>query len=122
MPDLDFAPLTVSNLVLRSRRLEIDAVRHLANRAVLVDVIGQLIEGLQRERGVSGAYLASNAQRFAELRSSVVQEVRALEAKLRDEFSRHLKPEQGATAKALSLMAWAMLGLDSLPALRSQID
>lgn len=122
MPDLALAPLTVSNLVLRSRRLEIDAVRHLADRAILVDVVGQLIEGLQRERGASGAYLASNAQRFAELRASVVQEVRALESKLREEFARHLEPEQGATAKALSLMAWVLLGLDSLPALRSQID
>jgi hypothetical protein len=122
MPDLAAAPLTASNLVLRSRRLEIDAVRHLADRAVLVDVVGQLIEGLQRERGASGAYLASNAQRFAELRASVVQEVHALETKLRDEFARHLEPAQGATAKALSLMAWVLLGLDSLPALRSQID
>ena len=121
MPDSALAPLTVSNLVLRSRRLEIDAVRHLADRAILVDVVGQLIEGLQRERGASGAYLASNAQRFAELRASVVQEVRALESKLREEFARHLEPEQGATAKALSLMAWVLLGLDSLPALRSQI-
>mgnify|MGYP006190552121 CR=1 FL=1 len=49
MPDLA-APLSVSNLVLRSKQLEIDAVRHLASRAELVDVIGQLIQGLQRER------------------------------------------------------------------------
>lgn len=122
MPDLAPSPLTVSELVMRSRRLEMDAVRHLADRAVLVDVVGQLIEGLQRERGASGAYLASNAQRFAEMRGSVVQEVRSLEARLREEFSRHLSPPQGATAKTLSLMAWVLLGLDSLPALRSQID
>lgn len=122
MPDLATAPLTVSELVLRSRRLEMDALRRLADRAVLVDVVGQLIEGLQRERGASGAYLASNAQRFTEVRAGVMQEVRALEAKLREEFARHAEPERGATAKALSLMAWALLGLDALPALRSQVD
>ncbi|MES2610220.1 MAG: nitrate- and nitrite sensing domain-containing protein [Pseudomonadota bacterium] len=122
MPDLAAAPLSVSSLVLRSRQLEIDAVRHLASRAALVDVVGQLIEGLQRERGASGVYLASKAQRFADMRSRIVQEVLPLEAKLRAEFSQHVEPEQGATAKALSLMAWALLGLDSLPALRSQID
>ncbi|MBV7457433.1 nitrate- and nitrite sensing domain-containing protein [Acidovorax sp. sif1233] len=121
MPD-QAASLTVSTLVLRSRQLEIDAVRHLASRAVLVDTIGQLIEGLQRERGASGAYLASNAQRFADMRSRIIQEVLPLEARLRQEFAQHVEPEQGATAKALSLMAWALLGLDSLPALRSQID
>ena len=114
MPDLAPSPLTVFELVMRSRRLEMDAVRHLADRAVLVDVVGQLIEGLQRERGASGAYLASNAQRFAELRGRVVQEVRSLEARLREEFSRHLSPQQGATAKTLSLMAWVLLGLDGL--------
>lgn len=122
MPDLAAAPLSVSNLVLRSRQLEIDAVHHLASRAALVDVVGQLIEGLQRERGASGVYLASKAQRFADLRGRIVQEVVLLEAKLRAEFTQHVEPAQGATAKALSLMAWALLGLDALPALRSQID
>jgi hypothetical protein len=122
MPDLAAAPLSVSSFVLRSRQLEIDAVRHLASRAALVDVVGQLIEGLQRERGVSGVYLASKGQRFADLRGRTVQEVVALEAKLRSEFAQHVEPAQGATAKALSLMAWALLGLDALPALRSQID
>lgn len=121
MPALAAAPLSVSSLVLRSRQLEIDAVRHLASRAALVDVVGQLIEGLQRERGASAVYLASRAQRFADLRSRIVQEVSPLEAKLRGEFAQHVEPQQGATAKALSLMAWALLGLDSLPALRSQI-
>ena len=122
MPDLAAAPLSVSSLVLRSRQLEIDAVHHLASRAALVDVVGQLIEGLQRERGASGVYLASKAQRFADLRGRIVQEVVLLEAKLRAEFAQHVEPAKGATAKALSLMAWALLGLDSLPALRSQID
>ena len=121
MPD-PAAPLSVSNLVLRSKQLEIDAVRHLASRAELVDVIGQLIQGLQRERGVSGAYLASKAQRFADVRLRVIEEVAPLEVRLRDVFSQHIEPGQGATAKALSLMAWALLGLESLPALRTQIE
>lgn len=121
MPD-PAAPLSVSNLVLRSKQLEIDAVRHLASRAELVDVIGQLIQGLQRERGVSGAYLASKAQRFADVRLRVIEEVAPLEVRLRDVFAQHTEPGQGATAKALSLMAWALLGLESLPALRIQIE
>lgn len=116
------APLSVSNLVLRSKQLEIDAVRHLASRAELVDVIGQLIQGLQRERGASGAYLASKAQRFADMRLRVVEEVGPLEVRLREVFAQHIEPAQGATAKALSLMAWALLGMESLPALRTQIE
>ena len=81
MPD-QAAPLSVSNLVLRSKQLEIDAVRHLASRAELVDVVGQLIQGLQRERGASGAYLASQAHRFADIRRKTVDEVTQLEARL----------------------------------------
>ena len=121
MPD-QAAPLSVSNLVLRSKQLEIDAVRHLASRAELVDVIGQLIQGLQRERGASGAYLASQAHRFVDIRRKTVDEVIQLEARLREVFAEHVEPAQGATAKALSLMAWALLGMESLPALRVQTE
>lgn len=115
------APLSVSALVLRAKQLEIDAVRQLASRAELVDAIGQLIQGLQRERGASGIYLASKAQRFADTRLKTIGEVELLEARLRVVFADHLEPAQGATAKTLSLMAWALLGLDALAALRSQI-
>ncbi|BDT68784.1 nitrate regulatory protein [Comamonadaceae bacterium OS-1] len=116
------AALSVSNLVLRAKQLEIDAVHQLASRAELVDAIGQLIQGLQRERGASSIYLASKAQRFADMRRKIVAEVEPLEAQLRAVFAQHLEPAQGATAKALSLMAWALLGLDALAALRSQIE
>ena len=115
-------PLSIAHLVLRSKQLEIDAVRQLASRAELVDVIGQLIQGLQRERGASGVYLASQGQRFADVRRKRVDDVVGLEVQLRAVFADHLEPSQGATAKALSLMAWVLLGMDSLPALRAQVE
>lgn len=121
MPDPQ-PPLSVAALVLRAKQLEIDAVRQLARRAEWVDAIGQLIQGLQRERGASSIYLASKAQRFADMRRSIVGEVIPLEIQLRTVFADHMEPAQGATAKALSLMAWALLGLDALAALRSQIE
>lgn len=114
--------LTVSSLVLRSKQLEIDAVRHLARRAELVDVVGQLIQGLQRERGASSIYLASQGQRFADMRRKIVDDVGPLEARLRAALAEHAEPAQGATAKGLALMAWALLGMDSLPALRTQVE
>lgn len=115
-------PLSVSTLVLRAKQLEIDAVRHLASRAELVDVIGQLMQAIQRERGASSIYLASKGQRFADVRRTIVEETRPVEARLRTVFAAHLEPSQGATAKTLSLMAWALLGLDALEALRTQIE
>ena len=120
-PAQTHAPLSVSALVLRARQLEIDAVRHLAAQAELVDVVGQLIQALQRERGASSIYLASQGQRFAQARWRIVDETRPVEATLRAVFSAQLAASDGSTAKALSLMAWALLGLDALDALRSQI-
>ena len=116
------APLSVSTLVLRAKQLEIDAVRHLARRAELVDVIGQLIQVLQRERGASSIFLASQGLRFADTRRTIIDEARPVEARVRDVFAVHLDPGEGATAATLSLMAWALLGLDALAALRTQIE
>ena len=127
MPD-PAAPLSASTLVLRAKEREIDAVRHLASRADLVEVIGQLIQALQRERGASSIYLASKGQRFADMRRVLSDEARPIEARLREVFAVDLGltegalGAQGATAKTLSLMAWALLGLDALEALRSQIE
>ncbi len=121
MSDPD-APLSVSTLVLRAKQLEIDAVRHLARRAELVDAVGQLIQALQRERGASSIFLASQGLRFAQARRAIVDEVRPLEAGVRAAFAVHLGPDEGATATTLSLMAWALLGLDTLGALRLQIE
>jgi hypothetical protein len=116
------APLSVSTLVLRAKQLEIDAVAHLASRADLVDVVGRLIQALQRERGASSIYLASAGQRFAGERRAIGAEVAPIESQLRTVFAADLGAVKGATARTLSLMAWALLGLDALPALRTQID
>ena len=121
MPD-PAAPLSASTLVLRAKEREIEAVRHLASRADLVEVVGQLIQALQRERGASSIYLASKGQRFADMRRALSDEARPIEARLREVFAVDLALAQGATAKTLSLMAWALLGLDALEALRSQIE
>ena len=121
MPD-PASPLSAFTLVLRAKEREIEAVRHLASRADLVEVIGQLIQALQRERGASSIYLASKGQRFADMRRALSDEARPIEARLREVFAVDLSLAQGATAKALSLMAWALLGLDALEALRSQIE
>jgi len=65
-------PLSVSQLVLRAKQLEIDTVQQLAGRVALADLIGQLIHALQHERGASSIYLASGGQRFAAERQAAV--------------------------------------------------
>lgn len=114
--------LTVSHLLLRAKQLEIEAVRHLAGRVEFADVIGQLIHGLQRERGATSLYLASGGQRFAAERLAAQQEALPIEASLRSLFAEQLEPAQGATARTLSLMAWVLLDLDALASLRQQVE
>ncbi|RZL08033.1 MAG: antitermination regulator, partial [Rubrivivax sp.] len=60
--------LSVSQLVLRAKQLELEAVRHVAGRIELADVAGKLIHALQRERGATSVYLASGGQRFGDER------------------------------------------------------
>ena len=93
MPDTT-PTLSVANLVLRSKQQEIDALRHLAHKAEWVDVIGQLVQRLQRERGASCIYLASQTQRFAEVRHQAVNEALLHEEKLRQVFSARMDPAQ----------------------------
>jgi hypothetical protein len=114
-------PLSVSRLVLQAKRQEIDAVRQLAGRAEFVDVIGQLIHALQRERGASSTYLASKGQRFADVRRAALEAARPIEAELRVQFAVQMDPPRAASARMLSMMAWVQLGLDALDELRSQV-
>ena len=116
------ASVSISHLVLRAKQLEIDALKHLAARAELVDVIGQLIHALQRERGATSVYLASGGQQFTEVRQAAVLEARPLEAQARAVFATQTEPGQGASARMISMMAWALMGLDVLDGLRAQID
>lgn len=113
-------PLSVSQLVLRAKQLEIDAVRQLAGRAELVDAIGHLIHGLQRERGATSLFLASGGQRFADVRAQAIVQADAAQQQLEGLLAPQLAPSLGATAPLLSLVAWVMLGLQSLPGLRAQ--
>jgi len=115
-------PLSVSHLVLRAKQLEIESVRHLAARVELADVIGQLIHALQRERGATSIYLASSGQRFATERLAAVTQAEPIEVALRALFAEQLAPEQGGTARMLSLIAWVLLDLDTLAERRRQIE
>ena len=121
MPDTAW-PVSAARLVVQAKRLEIEALRRLAARAELVDVIGQLIHALQRERGTSAVFLASQGRRFADARRAVIDEVDQIEARLRALVAERLELAHGASARILSLAAWMLLGLDALAGLRERID
>ncbi len=114
--------LSLSALVLRAKQLDIDAIGHLSHRVELVSVVAELIHALQSERGACSIHLASGGTRFGAERQSAMVQALALEAALRERFAQQLQPDQGATPRTLSLLAWALLDLDALSELRARVD
>jgi len=107
---------------LRAKQREIEALQLLADRIELTDLLGRLIHALQRERGISSIYLASDGKQFAIERGTVRSEAAPILEHLRERLDLQLAPEQGASARMLSLIAWVSLDLDSLETLRTRID
>jgi len=109
------------NFLIAAKRCEIDALRQLALTSALVNVTARLVHGLQRERGLSNLFLASQGTRFAEPRRQQIAECQATEAELRrcfDSLDAHL----GHGARLFSRIAYVLHGLDALPALRERVD
>jgi hypothetical protein len=107
---------------LHAKQREIEALQLLADRIELTDLLGRLMHALQRERGVTSIYLASGGKRFAEERGAVRETAAPILEQLREHLDLQLVPERAATARMLSLIAWVLLDLDSLEALRARID
>jgi hypothetical protein len=115
-------PQSISDLVLRAKALEAQALQHMAARVDLVDVAGQLIHALQTVRGATSIHLASQGLRFGPERQQALDEAAPINAALRALIARQLRPDQGPTPRMLSLMAWVLMDLDDLAALDAQID
>lgn len=114
---------SVSTIVLVAKQQEIEELKRLAARAEWVGAIGQLVHALQSERGATSIFLASQGSSFEATRQEKVADSLAAEALARGRFAAQLQGSQaaGGSARLYALMAWALLGLDGLPTLRTQI-
>ncbi|MCB1909094.1 MAG: nitrate- and nitrite sensing domain-containing protein [Rhodocyclaceae bacterium] len=113
--------LTVSNIVLTAKHRQIEELRRLASRAELVGAIGAFVHALQAERGASSLYLASGGSRFEAQRTRLVADSEAADGVLRERFRVQLEEPGFGSATLCSLMAWVVLGMDTLPSLRQSI-
>src|SRR5690554_2769317 len=102
-------PLTASQLVLRSKQLEMEAVGRMGARVELASLIGQTIHALQRERGASSLFLSSGCQRLCEERLAAMRDAVRLEAQLGESIAHQAEPESQCNASMVSLMAWVQL-------------
>lgn len=115
------SPLTFLAL---SRRCEVTELEHLTGTCELLDLIGRLVHGLQRERGLSVLYLGASGARFASRRLEQITACEPLAVELQRWFasidSRRALP--GARARLYGRIASAQQGLEALAALRRQVS
>ena len=114
---------SAQQLLFTALRCDIDNLHHLATTVDIVSDISQFIHVLQRERGASTIYLASQGKRFKTRRTTYVQHSQSAEASMRlrlETFSQEARPQ--ATARLLRRIASVWLALDELDALRRAID
>lgn len=113
--------LSAETIVLVAKRHQIEELQRLAATSLFVGVTGHMVHSLQAERGATSIFLASGGKRFADIRQELAGEAQTVERQLRTLFEVQLEQASYANARLLSLMAWVLLGLDELPALRRRI-
>jgi len=112
------------HFLIAAKHCDIAGLHRLALSGELVNEIGQLIHELQRERGLSNLYLGSSGLRWkTELQTQAVQ------SQLAEEKLRHCidkldtqATQLGQGARLFSRIAYALQGLDALPALRVCVE
>ena len=111
------------SFLVASLRCEIEALHELAHTSELVADIARLIHALQRERGLSNGFLASQGRRFADRRTEQIAQCLACEQAVRAAFERLEADARRMVngTRLFSRIAWVLPGLDALPALRERV-
>lgn len=112
------------NFLVAARQCEIDELEHLALTGNLVDLVGELIHALQKERGISNIWLGSRGLRYVQRRTDQIQTCQRIEHKVRVQFDA-LDTETARVhngARLFSRIAVVLEGLDALPILRERIE
>ncbi|MEP6791751.1 MAG: nitrate- and nitrite sensing domain-containing protein, partial [Ramlibacter sp.] len=112
------------DFLIAAKRCEIADLQQLAFTSALVNVTGRLVHGLQRERGLSSLFLASQGEQFTEARCEQVADCQRLDAELRGCFDTlDTEPAHvGSGARLFSRIAYVLQGLDALPGLRECVQ
>lgn len=111
------------SFLLAARQCEIGELERLAGTSELVGTIGRFVHSLQRERGTSNIFLASQGERFAAMRLEPIPQSEALHAGAVASFEA-LAREGSAVrnaARVFNRIAVVLDGLESLPRLRERI-
>lgn len=110
--------------LLAAKQAEILTLQRLADTCQTVSSISDLVHHLQRERGLSNVYLASNGERLKQARIEQAHMSVSAENTLRQLLvKRYLKsPTAQPSPRLLSTIAFVMQGLDDHQGIRELID
>lgn len=108
---------------LAARQCEIGELERLAATSSLAGVIGRFTHALQRERGMSNIFLASQGERFAAARLEQIPQCELLQAQVLASFEALACETDGARngARLFNRIAVVLDGLERLPRVREQI-
>jgi hypothetical protein len=114
------------SFLLAARQCEIGELERLAGTSELVSTIGRFIHGLQRERGTTNIFLASQGERFAAMRLEQIPQCDALQADVAASFEALAQDAADIAvvrngARLFNRIAVTLDGLEGLPALRARI-
>jgi hypothetical protein len=111
------------HFLIAAKRCEISELQQLARTSALVNALGRLIHGLQRERGLTNLHLASQGTQWEGALNDQIQDCEVLQGEVISCFEgmdvTPTRLTQGA--RLFSRIAYALQGLAALPALRRRL-
>ncbi|ERP87067.1 response regulator receiver [Marinobacter sp. ES-1] len=118
------APATAAEFLMASRQCEIRNLEYFLQMGRLVQSVGNLVHGLQRERGATNLYLGSGCQRFARERTFMAGENDQLAATFRQALAdiQEDLTTHPVSSPLLGHIASALHSLDQLPGLRQRVN
>ena len=109
--------------LIAAKRCEINELQQLARTSALVNAVGRLIHGLQRERGLTNLLLASQDKQWEPALVQQIQDCERLQADVMACFEGMDMAASRLTqgARLFSRIAYALQGMGALPALRHRL-
>ncbi|MGY5797903.1 nitrate- and nitrite sensing domain-containing protein [Rheinheimera faecalis] len=112
-----------AQFLLAAKQAEIKALQQLSANCLLVTSVSELVHQLQRERGISNIFLASDCEVFVVQRQQQLLQSTKAEQQLRTQLNQQYlqATEPCNSSRLLSGVCLALQGMDHLAELREQV-
>jgi len=114
---------STAQFLLAAKQAEIKALQQLSANCLLVTSVSELVHQLQRERGISNIFLASDCEVFVVQRQQQLLQSTKAEQQLRTQLNQQYlqATEPCNSSRLLSGICLALQGMDHLAELREQV-